>query len=102
MAIKRGTTPTHTITTDIDLRNATEIYITYEQLSYKVVEKSKTELKEVAENYLKVQLSQEETLRFKEKGTIYIQLRAIFSDGNAVSSNVMETTPFRLLKEGVI
>lgn len=102
MAIKRGTTPTHTIVTDVDLRDAEEIYVTYEQNSYNLIEKKKEDLQEILEDRLVVKLTQEETLRFKEKGKIEIQIRALFGDGSALKSNVMETNADRLLKKGVI
>ena len=102
MAIKRGTTPTHIITTDVDLRDAKNIYITYSQNTYNVVEKTKDDLEELTEEYIKVRLTQSETLRFKEKGKILVQIRAIFADGTAIESNMMETNANKILKEGVI
>lgn len=43
MSIKRGSTPTHTFTTDLDLTSASEIYVTYKQLGRVVAEKTKAD-----------------------------------------------------------
>lgn len=102
MPIKQGTTPTHKITTDVDLTDAKEIYVTYNQNSYNVVEKKSEDFDELTSEYLALRLTQDETLRFNDRGKITIQVRAVFADGTALVSNVMETTPYKLLKKGVI
>lgn len=97
----RGTTPTITITTDMDLTSAEVVYVTFRQDAYQVVEKEKADLTITAES-VELELSQKETLKFKDNQSVEFQVRARFADGTAVKSNVMKTTVTRILKDGVI
>lgn len=99
--MRRGTTPTHTFTTDIDLTDAEVIFITYEQDGAPVMEKTKEDLAITAES-LTVKLTQEETLAFELGKPVEMQIRARFADGTAVASQVMRTNADVILKEGVI
>lgn len=99
--MRRGTTPTHTFTTDIDLTDAEVIFITYEQAGKPVMEKTKEDLTITAET-LTVKLTQEETLAFELGKPVEMQIRARFADGTAVASQVMRTNADVILKEGVI
>ena len=101
MSIKRGSTPTHEITTDISLVDAEVIYVTYEQLNRTVVEKEKDDIA-VEDDRLIIELSQGDTLKFNDKYDVEVQVRARFADGRAPVSNIMTTTVERLLKGGVI
>lgn len=101
----RGTTPTNTITTDLDLRNMT-VFVTYAQGSsgeYEVLfEKTNDDLT-INENSIVVALSQADTLALSaRKKTVYVQIRAIDSTGVAVASNIMTTTAEAILKDGEI
>ena len=98
--MRRGTTPTNTFDVDVDLRQASVIYITYSHLGKTVVEKEINDIT-IEENTLTVELTQEETLAFP-KGEIEIQIRAWFPEGLAIASNIIKTTASRILKEGVI
>lgn len=98
--MRRGTTPTNTFDVDVDLRQASVIYITYSHLGKTVVEKEISDIT-IEENTLTVQLTQDETLAFP-KGEIEIQIRARFPEGLAIASNIIKTTASRILKEGVI
>lgn len=53
-----------------------------------------------------VPLSQEETLALNEynikEKVVYIQLRVLLNDGQALASNVVEMTVSHLLKDGVL
>ena len=51
---------------------------------------------------LEVELSQEDTLAFKQTKDVEIQIRARFLDGHAIKSNIMVTDVSKVLKEGVI
>ena len=99
--MRRGTTPTHTFTTDIDLTDAEAIYITYKQNDKTVIEKEKTDLT-ITEDSLTVKLTQNETLAFVLDVPVRMQIRARFADGTAVASQVMSTRADVILKEGVI
>lgn len=98
----RGTTPTNTFTVDMDLRTADVIYITYKQGCTVVVERTKDQLDSITATELTLTLTQEETLEFKEGGFVAIQIRARFSNGLAVASNIIKTTAGEILKDGVI
>lgn len=98
--MRRGTTPTHTITTDIDLTGAAAVYVTYAQKGCTVVEKSAEDIT-IGSDYVEIALTQAETLAFSE-GRIEVQIRARFPDGSAVASNVMQTTVAEILKDGEI
>ena len=99
--MRRGTTPTHTFDTDVDLTDAVVLYLTYKQNGRIKVEKSLSDV--TIEPYkVKVTLTQKETLSFDDEGDVRIQIRAKFADGNAVASNVIRTSAQIILKEGEI
>ena len=96
----RGTTPLNIFTVDADLTTAEVIYITYKQGCQVVIEKDKDEI-EVTANKLTVRLSQEDTLKFDYR-EVEIQIRARYSNGTAIASNIIKTTVEHILKDGVI
>ena len=99
--MRRGTTPSHTFTTDIDLSTAEVVYVTYKQGSKVILEKDNDGI-EITEDSIEVDLSQEETLSFKMGQPVRVQIRARFPDGSAVASNIIQTTADEILKEGEI
>lgn len=99
--MRRGTTPTNTITTDIDLTGVEVIYWTYVQGKRKVLEFDIDRI-EISPSSIVVKLTQDETLAFDEKKNVEMQVRARYPDGTAVSSDIMTTTVGRILKDGVI
>lgn len=99
--IGRGTTPTHKFEVDVDLTQAEVIYITYKQGSKVIIEKDISSIT-VTDDMLEVELSQEDTLAFKQTKDVEIQIRARFLDGHAIKSNIMVTDVSKVLKEGVI
>ena len=96
----RGTTPLHRFYVDIDLTGAEAIYITYKQFGV-TIEKTGSDIS-VTENYLDVALTQEETLAFSDRVKVEIQIRAKFSDGKAVASNIARASVHEILKQGAI
>lgn len=99
--MRRGTTPRHIFTTDVDLTDAEVMYITYKQLGKKVVEKELADI-ELGTDELAVELSQEDTLSFQDPSEVQIQIRARFADGTAIASNIMKVPAETILKDGVI
>lgn len=103
----RGTTPTNTFRTTVDLSSAEVMYITYGQRGKTVVEKTKADIAfdpagEEPNTYsFSVSLTQEETLRFSDTD-VYIQVRARFPGETAIASKVIKTTVEKVLKDGVI
>lgn len=99
--MRRGTTPTHVFNTDIDLSEASVIWLTYKQNGNVLFTKEMPDMT-ITEDSISVELSQEETLQFVPDKTVKIQIRARFADGSAIASNVIQTTANTILKEGVI
>lgn len=99
--MRRGTTPTHTFDTDVDLTGAVVLYLTYKQNGRIKVEKSLSDVT-VEPDKVTVTLTQKETLSFDDEGDVRIQIRAKFADGKAVASNVIRTSAQIILKEGEI
>lgn len=99
--MRRGTTPIHTFTTDIDLQDAAVIWLTYKMDGKIVIDKQKQDLL-VTEDEIQIKLTQEETLELRKGEKVRIQIRARFEDGTAVASNIMETTVAEILKNGEI
>lgn len=99
--MRRGTTPTHIFNTDIDLSDASVIYITYKQNEKTVLEKTLGDIT-IAPDSLTVKLTQEESLSFNAGQQIRVQIRARFEDGTAVASNIIITNTEEILKDGEI
>ena len=101
MSIPRGSTPTHIFHTAIDLSEADAVWLTYKQGSNVVLNKQIEDLVIDAES-VTATLSQKEALMFSKNSKVRIQIRARFSNGVAVQSNIVETDVDDVLKEGVI
>lgn len=97
--MRRGTTPTHRFTVDMDLRNAT-VYVTYAQNGKVVLERSNDSIN-ITENDISFTLTQEETLKFKVGFPIQIQLRYVYK-GMAGATSIIKLPVETVLKEGVI
>lgn len=98
--MRRGTTPTHTFNTDLDLTAAEVIYITYQQDCKNLELTGDRITRDI--NKVIVTLTQEETLAFAEDQPVYIQIRARFGDGEAVASNIIKVDAREILKDGLI
>lgn len=99
--MRRGTTPTHTFETDIDLTAAEEIYLTYRQDKCNILELQMDRM-EVTPEQIQVTLTQAETLMFKASKPVYIQLRVKFPGVPAIASDIINTMVQPILKEGLI
>lgn len=99
--IRRGTTPTQVFNTSIDLSSATVLYVSYKQRGKVLINKTLEDC-DVDSTSVTTALTQEETLLLDDKVKVEIQIRAKFSNGDAVASNIMETDAGRILKGGVI
>lgn len=98
--MRRGTTPTNTFKTSIDLTGA-EVFVTYAQGGKTVLEKSGADL-EITEDAVSVRLTQADTLSFTAAQRVSIQLRCVFPDGTACASNIMGADVGAILKDGEI
>lgn len=97
----RGTTPTHTFKTDINLSDAAVIWLTYKSGGKIIIDKEKDDLT-VTDEDISFKLSQEETLALEKGQNVSCQIRARFEDGTAVASNIMTVSVNGILKDGVI
>lgn len=96
----RGTTPTNIFRTDVDLTNASVLFITYKQNGKVILEKTIDDVS-IHGEIVEVRLSQRETLLFSE-GIVTIQIRAKFQDGSVIASSLIRTNAREILKEGEI
>lgn len=96
----RGTTPTNIFRTDVDLTNASVLFITYKQNGKVVLEKTIDDVS-IHGEMVEVRLSQRETLLFSE-GIVTIQIRAKFQDGSVIASSLIRTNAREILREGEI
>ena len=98
--MKRGTTPTNTFKTNIDLTGAT-VFLTYSQRGRVVLEKTGDDL-EISAEAVVTRLTQKDTLGFDALQKVSIQIRYVFPDGTAGASNIMTVTVGEILKDGEI
>ena len=96
----RGTTPTNTITVDLDLTQMT-VFVTYSQSGRGIFEKSGEAL-EISSDAVITRLSQKDTLKLKATQQVNIQIRYVFPDGTAGASNIMTVDVGEILKDGEI
>lgn len=96
----RGTTPINIFRTDVDLTNASVLFITYKQHDKDILEKSIDDVV-IEKDTIMVRLSQRETLLFSE-GIVTIQIRAKFPDGSVIASSLIRTNAREILKEDEI
>lgn len=98
----RGTTPTLEIKiTGIEVSELESIYVTLSQHKNQVTKSAEDITIDEIANKLYVPLSQEDTLVL-QRGYVYVQMRAVTKDGQAVASEIVMKTMEEILKEGVI
>lgn len=98
--MRRGTTPTLTISTDIDLTEASNFYLTFKQGDRVIFEKTLDDVT-ITEDSVSVWLSQAETLALKDGKMVSFQIRATLGD-QKVASNIMTSPVGEILKGGEI
>lgn len=79
----KGTTPTYTLTLpeEIDLSQASNVYVTFAKSNYAVIVQKDSDELEIVGNVVNVFLTQEETLRFP-LGEVYLQLNWTYVENN--------------------
>lgn len=98
--MRRGTTPTLTITTDISLVEASNFYLTFKQGDRVIFEKTLSDVT-ITEDTVSVWLTQAETLALKDGRMVSFQIRATLGD-QKVASNIMVAKVEEILKGGEI
>lgn len=101
--MQRGTTPVHSFTLPAELAETelAAVYVTYQQGRKIVLEKG-TEDVTIADGVVSVNLTQDETLLFREGTNCLIQLRLRTKNGDALASNVLSVPVYGVLKDGVV
>lgn len=97
----RGTTPMLEFVIPFDTSQLAQAHVTLSQNGKVVIDKALEECR-CNENKLSVRLTQEETLKLQCDCITEIQIRARFSSGDAVASNIVRVSTGRILKDGVI
>lgn len=97
--MRRGTTPTITITTDLDLRDASNLFVTFKQGDRIAFEKTLEDVT-ITETSVVCELNQNDTLALKD-GLVRFQIRAALGDSK-VASNIMTANVDKILKGGAI
>lgn len=104
----RGTTQNLIFNIGIDTSEVSQLWLTFSRYNHENAEIITKTIDDVILNgtNIEVALSQEDTLLLNESNVkdkvVYIQLRALLNDGQALASNVVEITVNHLLKGGVI
>ena len=100
--MKRGTTPTLNLSFDysLDELDIKAFFITFSQDGEVVLEKDLEQV-QVNGNTITINLSQEDTLKFKGDKILKIQVR-FRTDSGAFVTNLIKTNVEEILKDGVI
>lgn len=98
--MKRGTTPLHVFSVNRDLRGA-KVYLTYRQGDDAIITKTNEDL-DISETAVVVELTQSDTLLFKDSRPTEVQIRYVTDEGVAEASDIIKINVERILKDGVI
>lgn len=98
--MRRGTTPTLTYTTDVDLTGASVAYLTFMQGDETVLEKTISDMT-ITATEVACTLTQEDTLALSALKTVAMQIRAKIGSA-ALGSNIIYSHVGAILKDGVI
>lgn len=97
----RGTTPTLEFSLPFEVASLSALYVTFKQLGRTVVEKQLKDCRYDGK-VLYVDLTQNDTLSFTAGQQVDMQIRAKFTSGKVVASEIMTTSVQRVLKGGVV
>jgi hypothetical protein len=98
----RGTTPELTFNLPFDISTIKSLYVTFtDRDGNAVLEKAKADCT-LSGKTVKVKLTQAETLNFKGRQSVQIQLRVLTNDGEALASTIYTVNVAEILKDGVI
>lgn len=98
----RGTTPNLTFTLPFDSSELAEFWITISQ-KYENLKINKTSADCIADGEtIAVMLTQEDTLKFIGDKPVYVQMRALTTEGQALATKIYTCMMGDILQEGVI
>ena len=99
--MRRGTTPTITVSTDFDVDSCKSVWFTLRQRDVEITKEKGDML--ITDDGFSVTLTQEDTLKLDENGPdAGAQVRALTDTGQAFASNVVNIPIQQILKDGVI
>lgn len=98
----RGTTPTHTFELPFDVSLISDLRLSYAQGDEVIITK-KMEDVTLSEQTVTVRLTQEDTLKFDPtKGILQIQLKVLTTDGDVLSSEIIQENVWQALNNEVL
>ena len=97
----RGTTPTHIFTLPIFASNIDKLRITYSQDQDIILEKTEADIERSGKT-IRYTLTQEETLKFRAKSSVNIQVRVLTTDNMALASPIKKLSVSEVLNEEVL
>lgn len=98
--MRRGTTPTITITTDTDLSGASNLFVTFAQRGKIIIEKTLADVT-ITSEAVTVELTQADTLALSADRSVQFQIRATVGSAK-LASNIMSADVDEILKAGEI
>lgn len=101
MTMRRGSTPTHTFTLPIGVDKIAKLRITYAQLGRIVLTKTEEDVT-ISGNTVSVQLTQSETLAFRDNRDVEIQIKALTKGGESLVSEIWRVDAGRCLDDEVM
>lgn len=101
MAIRQGTTPTHTFTIPFDTSLLKTVHIAYAQCDEVLFVKSDDDIT-LDGNKIITTLTQEETLRLDPTKVVAIQIRCLTYKGDAPASDIMLVSVDKCLEKEVL
>lgn len=101
MEIPRGSNLPHRFTTEIDLRTAVVFNLDYQQRKKTVLKKTIDDMT-ISETEVIVDITQKESLRFKENLDTAIQAHIRLADGTVLPSVIINVKAGELFDEEVI
>lgn len=97
----RGTTKKHTFELPFDGKTIKSLRVVYSQNGRVVFKKAGDDV-QIDGNVVAVNLSQEDTFAFSSNSPVEIQLRVLFTNGDAKNSDIIKTSVARCLDNEVI
>lgn len=97
----RGTTPTHIFNLPIETSTLKSVRITYEQFSRPVLEKTESDVAMDGKT-IRLKLTQEETLKFREGVAVSFQMKVLTTDNVALATPVKTFSVEAILNEEVL
>lgn len=99
--MRKGTAPIHTFTLPFDIEQVAKLRVNYAQAGKLLLVKTKEDAI-MKGNIVQVQLSQSETLGFRDTHAVEIQLDVLTTDGTPFRSKIYKVSAERVLNDEVL